>query len=276
MSDDNFASAKTGVGRFSFDGVNYYYGFLGECIVGNLIMGDTLKIINDSGTYSISDDGLIASALFNNNTYSVGINPSTPSEIFNIKVNDSNMFYIDTEHNKLVYEGTINAIDGTLGDLEITGTLTGGMIRGTTIITTDNSLYTRINNGFISSMSINLYDSYNPNLDSFYAISGRCSILGIGMNYYNGNGIKTFSVDSDGFINTVSLTCGTINCTVLNCTNLNNSTPITTATLSSEFLKIKDTFSYPVSAHSQDQSTINGLTTRLSSIEGRLSALEGG
>jgi hypothetical protein len=276
FTDDGWQTANSAFGLLTLPDNTQRMGINTDYLIGKILITDYLYAENEAGNMSFTKNGLLLSSTVGANNYSVGLNASTPSEIFNIKVNDVNKFYIDTISNSLVMNGIINATSGTLGDLTITGTLTGGYIRGSTIITTDNVLYTRIHNGIIASMAIQLYDKYDLSSDSFYAVSGRCSILGVGLNYYNGDGINTFSVSSDGFVNAVTLTSGNVNCTVLNCTTLNNSTPITTATLSTEFLKIKDTFSYPVSSHTQDQSTINGLTTRLSSIESRLTALEGG
>jgi len=134
FSDDNFKSSKTGIGLWD-DGLgNKYYGFLGDVIVGKIFLGESLSIYNNSGTFTIKDDtGFQSTATVGTNIYNVGINPSNPASIFNISVNGSNKLYVDTTNNKLVMSGRIEATDGTLNNLTVTGTLSGGNIQGSNI-----------------------------------------------------------------------------------------------------------------------------------------------
>jgi hypothetical protein len=110
-------------------------------LIGKILMSEKVYIENESGTYKFDKDGFQATATVNTNTYLVGINPSIPNDIFNIKVNGDNKFYIDTVNNRINAEMWINAIGGTLGNLTVAGTLQGGYINGTSI-TVNNGLNT--------------------------------------------------------------------------------------------------------------------------------------
>jgi hypothetical protein len=142
FSDDGFKSAKAGIGLFTSANGEKYYGVLASVICGQLLMGNGLTITNSSGNYIINNSGFTASTRVNGTDYSVGINPNTPSEIFNIKVNGSNMFYIDTTNKKLVIIGDINATGGTIsGNLNVTGTLTNGTYNSATINNGNGTFY---------------------------------------------------------------------------------------------------------------------------------------
>ena len=123
FSDDGFKSTKKGNCIFTSSSGEKFYGVLADVICGQLIMGEQLSIRNASGTYTIHDNGLTASAKAGGNTYSVGINPSTPGDIFQITINDSKKLYVDTISNKLVFGGDLVAAGGTFS-----GTVSGGSI----------------------------------------------------------------------------------------------------------------------------------------------------
>lgn len=123
FSDDGFKSSKTGIGLFTSSSGEKFYGVMADVICGQLIMGEQLSIRNSSGTYAINNNGITASAKVGANTYSVGINPSTPGDIFQIKINDSKKLYIDMISNKLIFGGDLVAAGGTFS-----GTVSGGSI----------------------------------------------------------------------------------------------------------------------------------------------------
>lgn len=130
FTDTNWADSKAGIGVFTDSTGSKTMAVMADVICGRLIMSQRLNIINSSGTYSITDEtGFTASK----DGYSVIINPNTPSEIFKITVNGSNSMYVDTVNKKLVMDGVIHASSGTLGSLNVTGTLTGGVLQGSII-----------------------------------------------------------------------------------------------------------------------------------------------
>jgi uncharacterized protein YjbI with pentapeptide repeats len=144
------------------------YGIWAKLLCGDMILGTNLAIINDSGTYTINNNGFNATATIGANTYSAGFNPSTPSEIINAKVNGVNVFYIDTVNSRLSMTGNINATSGTLGSLTVTGTLTGGTISGTSI-SGATITGTNINGGNITGTNIsgaNITSSYEASFTS--------------------------------------------------------------------------------------------------------------
>lgn len=176
FTDDAWITSKLAIGKITAPDGNSYYGLATDVIVGDLIMGNKLKITNSSGTYTINDSGMIASATVGENTYSVGINPSVPNNIFHISVNSSDKFYIDTVNNRINAELWLNAIGGTLGSLTVTGTLQGGYINGSSIT---------VNNG-LNTVSI------NP-ISGIELYKGSIKTL-----YFNAEGNAVFSGDITG------------------------------------------------------------------------------
>lgn len=126
FSSDGFKTIQTAIGLLTAPDKNTYYGIATSVLIGDLIMGTKLSIINSSGTYTINNNGLTAV----NGIYSVGINPNTPSEIFNVKINGVNQFYIDTLTKKLVFSGELVAASGTFSGTVQAGRVIGSSIEG--------------------------------------------------------------------------------------------------------------------------------------------------
>jgi len=137
LSDDNFESARMCIGKYLADDGHYYYGVNGETVVANLILSSALKIYNKSGTYSITDDNGLQAV---NGIYSVGINPSLPSEIINVKVNGSKVLYVDTTTNNLVFSGLISAAN-----------FIGGSISSSNYVSGNTGMYINLTYGTIDS-----------------------------------------------------------------------------------------------------------------------------
>lgn len=169
------------------------HAVLADVIMGQMVISEGLTIENKSGTWNLTDNGLEAIS----GLYSVGINPSVPSEIFNIKIGDDKQFYIDTVSKKLVMNGTINATGGTLGNLNVTGTLFGGTFQGGTINTNSGNIggWNISSDGLTSYntiASLNLYNqgnqamklSYNG-LHLYNHYSGSNEYLGGAVAIYN-------------------------------------------------------------------------------------------
>lgn len=188
FSDNSMQSANTAFGLLSLPDGTQRMGIATDLIFGKLIMSENLYIQNPSGTYTINNNGFTATSTIGSNTYSVGINPSTPSDIINVKVNGTKKFYIDTVTNELMFNGklTANAINadminalnivatsvksswvyagnisanqitaGTLsGDRINGGTITGVTISGSTLTSVGSTHTTTISNGFITTSHI--------------------------------------------------------------------------------------------------------------------------
>ncbi|MDR2277388.1 MAG: hypothetical protein LBE23_05975, partial [Vagococcus sp.] len=190
FSDDGFKTSKAGIGLFTTASGEQIYSVMADVISGQLLMGENLSIINKSGTYTINNNGLTASSKVGSNTYSVGINPNTPSDIFNIKVNGSKKLYVDTVNNKLVFSGELEAAGGTFS-----GTVKGGSIN--------------INNRFFVSPNgdVTLPDTATI---SWGQVSGTPTIIDENtVTQISKNAIKTAEISCD------QLTSGTINANMI-------------------------------------------------------------
>ena len=128
LSSDGFKSAQTAIGLLTAPDGATYYGVATEVLIGEIVISSKLRITNSSGNYTIDTNGFTASATVGSNDYSVGINPSTPADIINVKVNGVKKLYVDTTNSKLVFSGTLVGVDG-----EFSGTLRGNTIIGSTI-----------------------------------------------------------------------------------------------------------------------------------------------
>jgi hypothetical protein len=132
FSSDGFKSASSAFGLLTTPNGEKVMGINTDLFIGRIMMSENVFIENKSGTYKFDLNGFNATATLNGNTYSVGIIPNVPSSIFQILVNGSKKLYVDTVNNRLVVNGEINATSGTLGDLTVTGIITGGVFNGTT------------------------------------------------------------------------------------------------------------------------------------------------
>ncbi|MCI8661525.1 MAG: ABC transporter ATP-binding protein [Lachnospiraceae bacterium] len=97
-------------------GNDYFYGLCCESLVGKMVLSSNLYISNESGTYTMDKDGLIAK----NGSYQVKINPSAPADIFSISIDNKNLLYIDATSKKLKFEGDIESRSGHIANFTIT------------------------------------------------------------------------------------------------------------------------------------------------------------
>lgn len=195
FTNDNWISSEGGIGIFTDTTGTKTMSVFAKVIAGELIMSEKLLITNKSGNYSIKDDtGFTATATVGSNTYVAGINPSTPNHILYTSVNGIDKFYIDTVANSLVMKGVIYASSGELGNLTITGTLTGGTISGSHIIS--------------------------------YSSEDRLEIFGSTVRGFDSNNSNNLEIQANG-----ALTCNFVTCQVMNCNSgyLNGSQIITAA-----------------------------------------------
>lgn len=132
ITDDNWNTTKTAIGKFYYTDTNpnsetygqliSAYGVNGETIVGKLFIGETLSLSNKDNNLKFDDNGFEVSG----NRNKVVLSPSKDSQsIFNItnKVGDkeNSIFSLDEDGN-LVIVGKITALEGS--------TVTTGEISG--------------------------------------------------------------------------------------------------------------------------------------------------
>lgn len=123
ITDDNWKSTKTAVGKFMYKDINtgeykVAYGINAETLIGKLILGEELGIYNDNNSLSFDKNGLL---IKNSNNIAVSINPEN-ADIFKIysvngKTKDTIMS-VDAEGNSY-FKGSIEALSGKIGNLKV-------------------------------------------------------------------------------------------------------------------------------------------------------------
>ena len=96
-------------------GNDYFFGLSAREILGTLIMSEKLIVSNESGSYTINEDGFIAKQ----GSYEVRINPDDPANIFSISIDNKKLLYVDTNNKKLKFEGDIESISGHIASFTI-------------------------------------------------------------------------------------------------------------------------------------------------------------
>jgi len=241
FTENSWNTSSTAIGRLNNpSGTGTYWGINTEVLVGKLFLGEKLKIINDSGNYTIDNLGFTATSTVGVNTYSVGINPSTPSEIINVKVNGINQLYIDVNTNKLIFNGTlsatainaqmINALNVTAGSVNANwvyaGTLTAQQVNAVDIIADSVSstwVYAgnisasqitagtisadRVSGGTLSGTTItSVGASYSTTITNGYISTGYVSLMsGANSTYILPNSIQVGNADSTLYITANSI-----------------------------------------------------------------------
>lgn len=84
FTNDNWNTINTAVGKIYYNG-KWRYGVLTQCLIGKMIIGEHLEIGNNSGTYTIDDDGF---TIVNGNN-KISLNANDPS--FIISKNNSDL-----------------------------------------------------------------------------------------------------------------------------------------------------------------------------------------
>lgn len=115
ITDDDWETTKTAIGKYYYIDPNTKeskstYGINGETIVGKLLIGERLDILNDNNNLQFGVNGLVVK----NDANTVVINPNDES-IFNISNNAGNIFSLN-EKGELVIIGNITASNLTLID----------------------------------------------------------------------------------------------------------------------------------------------------------------
>ena len=112
MTDDDFETARLAIGKILInydsdgDGIkepHEEYGIVADCIIGDLIAGQTLLIANSTGTFIVDKDGIIVKNMkldMSNadGTRRIVIDPELDS-ILSIYTNSKQVFYVDVNGN---------------------------------------------------------------------------------------------------------------------------------------------------------------------------------
>lgn len=115
ITKDNWQSVATAIGEFSYvdpsdsNKIVNAFGVNGEVIVGKLILGQLLRIVNDKNTMSFDDDGLKINVneekAGKNNKTSFAVNPNENQILKITNKAGEPVFYFDVEANQLVISG---------------------------------------------------------------------------------------------------------------------------------------------------------------------------
>lgn len=143
ITDDNWKTVKTAVGRFNYidpltNEQKTGYGINSEVLVGNLMIGKGLIIKNSDNTFEIGDSGLII------NTTS----KTADRRLFRIQKDGSDKLYLDSNGNVVGNDITINnliansgsfngrivATSGNIGDWDIND----GLLENNSVVGTSN------------------------------------------------------------------------------------------------------------------------------------------
>jgi hypothetical protein len=178
LTQNSWQTVSMAIGEGTYNGQSIY-GIWAPLICGDLLLGQNLSIINQSGNFNINNNGF--SAVYGNNT--VRINPNDPNNIFSISVAGSRKFYVDVVSSRLVFNGTLDGVNGNFSGAITASTITGGTISGTTIT-----------GGAISGTTINGGTINGSNFVSTGVIGGTTLTTSINNGY----------ITSDGFIRVIT------------------------------------------------------------------------
>lgn len=235
LTQNSWQTVSMAVGEGTYNGQSVY-GIWAPLICGDLLLGQNLSIINQSGNFNINNNGFTST--YGSNV--VRINPNDPNNIFSITVGGSRKLYVDVVSSRLVFNGTLDGVNGnfsgsitasiitggTISGTSVTGgtisgtTINGGSINGASFISTGvvggTTMTTTINNGYLTAEGqiVVKYSSYDGTLSS-----SSLSFFNGGtfLASYGANASVTGSLSVDGITYLRDVVC----------TTLNNSTPIT-------------------------------------------------
>lgn len=125
FTDESWETSKAAIGFVPYTYTNpeepdqketkFAYGVNGEIIVGKILLGEALKITNETSTLTFDKDGLLVKGSETENSGSVSINPND-AYIFKIDNGEKIALSFNKETKTLFVSGNINAESLTLGD----------------------------------------------------------------------------------------------------------------------------------------------------------------
>ena len=183
FSDDNFDTAKLALGQISTSSGSYF-GLVAEVIVGNLIAGNQLVIMNENNTFLVDGSGAtLTNATFtltrDNGNNRIIIDPVTGIAIQKRVSSGSfvNQFYVDGAGN-LIFSGNLSGASGTFtGNISARSGDIGGWHINDYGLYDDNGNYIR-SNGQIQLGVLNINGSTGYFNGNFYAPNLIGKILG--------------------------------------------------------------------------------------------------
>lgn len=112
MTDDGWKSVKIAIGQVEINN-RKIFGVAADTIVGHFLIGENLRIQNKNNTFTIDQNGLVATS--SANKYSLTINPDDPKAIFTIKKGTDLILGVNAADDKFVFKGTLESTDGHIG-----------------------------------------------------------------------------------------------------------------------------------------------------------------
>ena len=114
LTDDAWDSCKLAVGEILLGNGDSVYGVNADAIMGRIILGENLHILNESNNLSFSNDGFVITN--GKNTFTVNPNATNLLSVKNDK--NQSIFYVD-ESGELYVKGSVLATGGTIGGWDI-------------------------------------------------------------------------------------------------------------------------------------------------------------
>lgn len=138
ITDDYWKTMKAAIGKFNYTDpitgeMKTAYGVNGEVLLGNIVLGETLKLHNGDSSLLFDQNGLNIT----NGDIIINESPnsSIPISISKLQTDgtSSTIFSVDA-NGSAIFAGTINAIDGTFsGNITSDATISGGTFLGNKI-----------------------------------------------------------------------------------------------------------------------------------------------
>lgn len=124
ITQDDWNNVGLAIGHVKM-GNDYFFGVCADTLVGRAILGGQFLISNESGEFTIDQNGFTAKQ----GGYEVKINPDTPDNIFSISIDSKKLLYVDTTAKALTFEGKLISKSGQIASFNIAdNTLTSGNI----------------------------------------------------------------------------------------------------------------------------------------------------
>lgn len=124
ITDDNWETVKAAIGKVYYVDPNTQetvnaYGVLADVLIGKLILGEALQIVNQGGTLNFDNNGL----LIRNAKNIFRVNPNNTNKLFSISKIENNketdILYVDANGNG-VFKGEIQSTSGHIANWKIT------------------------------------------------------------------------------------------------------------------------------------------------------------
>ena len=200
FTDDGWQSTRLALGKIYYQDLetkqwNYAYGLNAEVLISNIIMSESLKIYNESGTYSITNKGFLIEKdgnkinidaqnskleLWHGENDSIILDAAEGSFKIKKKINEKDTEFLSyTPDDGLKIIGTISGskiISSELkGDIVNSGEIHGGkiigaQIEGAQIFTTEGAYKLQMSDGILSIGSVKIFNgllNYHSNKDRY-------------------------------------------------------------------------------------------------------------